>query len=68
MASRELTATEEMFNDYVDRAGWSSRKQREILLGFIDSIGADEDLAEYVESVLDDDDVDQAEPFDTEDE
>lgn len=66
--AREVSTAEEVFNEYVDQESWTKKKQVEILLAFIDSLGAEDDLASYLGECTEDDDGDDCDSFDQDDE
>lgn len=66
--AREVSTAEELFVDVADGAGWTKRKQLEILLAFIDTLGVEDELSAYLDECTEDDDGDDCDPFDGDEE
>lgn len=63
--ARRRDGVEEIFGEAALDAGWSKKKQVEILLGFVETHELEAELAEYLEEVVADDDTEEveADPF-----
>lgn len=66
--ARDISTAEELFLDVADSAGWSKRKQLEVLFGFLETLGVEEELSSYLDECTEDDDGDDCDPFSEDDE
>lgn len=66
--AKSVSTVEEIFYDASEGAGWTKRKQLEVLLGFLDTLAVEEELAAYLDECAADDDGDDCDPFDTDEE
>lgn len=65
--ARDISTAEEVFTEFVDQESWTKKKQVEILLAFIDEIGAESELQDYLDACVEDADGDD-DLFDQDDE
>lgn len=65
--ARDISTAEEVFTEFVEQESWTKKKQVEILLAFIDEIGAESELQDYLAACVEGDDGGE-EPFDQDDE